>query len=142
MTSRYFFSASTSDIDRQKVYEWICGQSYWGSGRPHAVQDAAIQGSRNYGVFDRETGAQVAYARVVTDGATFAWLCDVFVDQRVRGAGIGSILLPGVRADLEGLGIKKVLLATKDAHAFYEKFGFAALKEPEKWMLAQLSPQT
>ena len=137
MDARYRFSCSTSEVDRKLVHRWLSEQSYWAQGRARSVQDAAIDNSRNYGVFDQESGEQVAYARVVTDGVTFAWLCDVFVDASVRGRGVGVALIEGVLADLEPLGLKRIALATGDAHGLYAKFGFEPLAEPWKWMTRQ-----
>lgn len=76
----------------------------------------------------------MAYARVVTDRATFAWLCDVYVDPAVRGKGIGAALVGAVRDHLRPYGLRRVLLATHDAHGVYEKLGFAPLTRPERWM--------
>jgi len=137
MDARYRFSCSTAEVDRELVHRWLSEQSYWAQGRQRSVQDAAIDASRNYGVFDDESGDQVAYARVVTDGVTFAWLCDVFVDPSVRGRGVGVSLIQGVVADLEPLGLKRIALATGDAHGLYAKFGFEPLAEPWKWMARQ-----
>jgi len=85
-------------------------------------------------VYCVETGGQVAFARVVTDGVTFAWLCDVFVADTVRGQGIGKMLAAGVVADLEPLNLKRIMLATADAHGLYEQYGFVPLAEPSKFM--------
>jgi GNAT superfamily N-acetyltransferase len=138
MDARFRFSTDPSDIDRERVHRWLSEQSYWALGRARDVQDAAIDASRNYAVVDTgsgtDTAMQVAYARVVTDGVTFAWLCDVFVDPDVRGRGVGVALIEGVVADLEPLGLRRVALATADAHGLYEKFGFAPLAQPERWM--------
>ncbi|WP_022899906.1 GNAT family N-acetyltransferase [Humibacter albus] len=134
MDARFRFSSRTADIDRELVHRWLSTESYWATGRPRATQETAIDGSRNYGVFDAETGAQVAYARVVTDGATFAWLCDVFVDPAERGKGLGVGLIDGVVADLEPFGLKRILLATGDAHGLYARFGFGPLDDPSKLM--------
>jgi GNAT superfamily N-acetyltransferase len=130
----YFFAADAGLVDRPAVHEWLSERAYWAKGRPRAVQDAAIDASRNYGIYVEGSGAQVAYARVVTDGATFAWLCDVFVHESVRGQGLGKRLMAGVVADLEPLGLSRILLATHDAHELYAQFGFAALEEPARWM--------
>jgi GNAT superfamily N-acetyltransferase len=130
----YVFAADAGRVDRALVHEWLSQRSYWARGRPRAVQDAAIDASRNYGMYRRGSGEQVAYARVVTDGVTFAWLCDVFVDERVRGQGIGKRLMAGVMDDLEPLGLTRTLLATHDAHELYAQFGFTALEEPARWM--------
>ena len=134
MDARFRFSTDPSDIDRALVHRWLSEQAYWALGRAREVQDAAIAVSRNYAIVDTDTGTQVAYARVVTDGVTFAWLCDVFVQPDVRGYGVGVALIDGVIADLEPLGLRRVLLATADAHGLYEKFGFAPLAQPERWM--------
>ena len=134
MTERYVFSAESDRVDRARVHQWLSEQSYWAQRRVRQKQDAAIDASRNYGVYDIGTGEQVAYARVVTDGVTFAWLCDVFVATEVRGQGIGKMLAAGVMADLEPLDLKRVLLSTADAHGLYAQFGFTELTEPSKMM--------
>ena len=112
MDDRFRFSTDPSDIDRELVHRWLSEQAYWALGRPRSVQEAAIDASRNYAVMDDESAAQVAYARVVTDGATFAWLCDVFVDPDVRGLGVGVGLMEGVVADLQPLGLRRMALST------------------------------
>lgn len=134
MDVRFRFSTDPSDIDRALVHRWLSEQAYWALGRARDVQETAFDASRNYAVVDTATGVQVAYARVVTDGATFAWLCDVFVTPDVRGDGVGVALIDGVIADLDQLGLPRVLLATADAHGLYEKFGFAPLAQPDRWM--------
>lgn len=134
MTERYVFSAESDRVDRARVHQWLSEQSYWAQGRLRQKQDAAIDASRNYGVYDIGTGEQVAYARVVTDGVTFAWLCDVFVASEVRGQGIGKMLAAGVMADLEPLDLKRVLLSTADAHGLYAQYGFTELTEPSRMM--------
>ncbi|TFC07982.1 GNAT family N-acetyltransferase [Cryobacterium mannosilyticum] len=134
MDSNYRFSADVAEIDRDQVHRWISEQSYWAPGRSRARQDAAIDGSRNFGVYDTESNKQVAYARIITDGVTFAWLCDVFVDPEVRGRGIGGVLIAGVLEECEPLGLRRIALSTNDAHGLYSKLGFTALDIPETWM--------
>jgi GNAT superfamily N-acetyltransferase len=85
-------------------------------------------------VYAEGSGEQVAYARVVTDRATFAWLCDVYVDPSVRGKGLGTAMVAAVRDHLEPYGLRRVLLATHDAHGVYAKLGFQPLAEPDRWM--------
>lgn len=132
--SAYLFSHDPAAIDRERVHRWLSEESYWARGRSRAVQDAAIDASRNYGVYRSDTGAQVAYARVVTDGVTFAWLCDVFVDPTERGHGIGKMLVGGVIDELAPLGLGRVMLATADAHGLYAAFGFVPLAAPGRMM--------
>ena len=122
------------EIDRSRVHRWLSEQAYWARGRTRETQDAAIDGSRNYGVYETATRLQVAYGRVVTDGVTFAWLCDVFVAPEVRGQGIGKMLSGGIMAELEPLDLKRILLSTGDAHGLYAQFGFTPLVEPSKMM--------
>lgn len=134
MSETYFFSAEANRIDRARVHQWLSEQSYWAQGRSRQTQDAAIEGSRNYGMYDGENGDQVAYGRIVTDGVTFAWMCDVFVAPEVRGRGIGKMLASGILEDLEHLNLRRILLSTGDAHGLYSQFGFTPLAEPFKMM--------
>ncbi|MEW2612589.1 GNAT family N-acetyltransferase [Streptomyces sp. NPDC047880] len=130
----YEISTDPARVDRERVHHWLSTDAYWALGRPREKQDLAIEGSLNFGVFDTVSGEQVAYARVITDRATFGWLCDVYVDRSVRGKGVGSALVAAVREELRSFGVRRVLLATHDAHGVYERFGFAPLERPEQWM--------
>lgn len=134
MSDDFDFSADPARLDRARIHAWLAEESYWAEGRPRATQDAAIDASMNFGIYDAGTGAQLAYARVVTDGVTFAWLCDVFVAREARGRGVGVALIHGVVAALEPLGLKRILLATGEAHGLYEKFGFLPLDRPQDFM--------
>ncbi|MFC9847007.1 GNAT family N-acetyltransferase [Streptomyces sp. NPDC060223] len=130
----YEISADSTRIDVDRVHRWLSTDAYWALGRSRETQERAIAGSLNFGVYDVTSGEQVAYARVVSDEATFAWLCDVYVDPAARGKGLGTALVAGVRGYLEPLGVRRVLLATQDAHGVYEKLGFKALDRPDQWM--------
>jgi GNAT superfamily N-acetyltransferase len=127
----YEFSADRDRVDADWVHTML-RSSYWAADRPRDEQDAANAGSRCYGVYSPD--AQVAFARVVTDSATFAWLCDVIVDPSVRGRGVGKQLMSGVVADLERLDLRRVLLATGDAHGLYAQYGWEPLRRPTTWM--------
>lgn len=135
-------SSDHAELDRERIHRWLSTDAYWAIGRAREVQDAAIDGSRNYGAYDAASGAQIAYARVVTDAATFAWLCDVYVDPSVRGLGVGVALIEHLLADLEPLGLRRIALATGDAHGLYERFGFEPLSDPERWMIRTGRPTT
>ncbi|WP_277213835.1 GNAT family N-acetyltransferase [Isoptericola croceus] len=131
----YEFSADPARIDAGRVHHLLSEHAYWAAGRPRTVQDAAIAASRNYGVYTASTGEQVGYARAVTDGVTFAWLADVVVDPGHRGRGLGTRLIDGALADLDTLGLKRVLLkASAEAREVYLRAGFARLDEPEAWL--------
>ncbi|MGH3351102.1 MAG: GNAT family N-acetyltransferase [Nocardioides sp.] len=129
----YAFSAEQTRIDPDWVHRMLA-QTYWAADRPREVQDAANKGSRCYGVYDA-AGSQVAFARVVSDFAAFAWLCDVVVEPGVRGQGVGRLLLSGIVADLEPYRISSTLLATDDAHELYARYGWEPLPAPERWMI-------
>ncbi|WP_282797422.1 GNAT family N-acetyltransferase [Streptomyces sp. CC224B] len=131
----YELSADPGRLDAARVHHWLSTDAYWARGRSREKQDAAIAGSLNFGLYETASGAQVAYARVVTDRATFAWLCDVYVDRSVRGKGLGTAFLAGVRDRLAPYGLRRVLLATGDAHGVYAKLGFTALDDPAQWMV-------
>jgi GNAT superfamily N-acetyltransferase len=77
---------------------------------------------------------QVGFARVVTDYSDFAWLCDVYVDEAHRGNGLGELLVQAAVEHPQLQGLRRLILATRDAHTLYEKFGFKTLNNPEKWM--------
>ncbi|MBC2903478.1 GNAT family N-acetyltransferase [Streptomyces cupreus] len=130
----YEISSDPARIDAERVHRWLSTDAYWALERPREKQYRAIDGSLNFGVYEVLSGDQVAYARVVTDRATFAWLCDVYVDPSVRGKGLGTALVGAVREELRPYGIRRILLATHDAHGVYEKLGFAPLERPEQWM--------
>ncbi|UOQ88492.1 GNAT family N-acetyltransferase [Agromyces endophyticus] len=128
------FSTDPARLDRERVHRWLSEHAYWALGRPRETQDAAIDGSMNFGVYDRGSGEQLAYARVVTDGVTFAWLCDVIVDPDTRGERLGVSLMEYVLATLDPMRLKRVVLITGDAHGLYEKFGFAPIDRAADWM--------
>ncbi|MEU6472903.1 GNAT family N-acetyltransferase [Streptomyces massasporeus] len=130
----YEISTDPGRVDRERVHHWLSTDAYWALGRTREKQDRAIEGSLNFGVHETVSGEQVAYARVITDRATFAWLCDVYVDPSVRGKGVGSALVAAVRDETRRYGVRRVLLATHDAHGVYAKLGFAQLERPEHWM--------
>ncbi|WP_418276682.1 GNAT family N-acetyltransferase [Isoptericola jiangsuensis] len=135
----YEFSADPSRIDAVWVHEILSTQAYWALGRSRATQDTVIAGSRNYGVYATD-GAQVAYARAVTDGATFAWIADVVVDPAHRRRGLGTMLVDGLMGDLDTLGLKRVLLkASPEGRDLYRRAGFGDLDDPATWLLRKLS---
>ncbi|MFF5845357.1 GNAT family N-acetyltransferase [Streptomyces massasporeus] len=130
----YEITTDPGRVDRARVHHWLSTDAYWALGRSREKQDRAIEGSLNFGVHETVSGEQVAYARVITDRATFGWLCDVYVDPSVRGKGVGSALAAAVRDEMRQYGVRRVLLATHDAHGVYAKLGFAPLERPEHWM--------
>ncbi|MDX2603407.1 GNAT family N-acetyltransferase [Streptomyces caniscabiei] len=130
----YEISDDPGRIDVGRVHHWLSTDAYWALGRAREKQESAIRGSLNFGAYEAGSGEQVAYARVVTDRATFAWLCDVYVAPSARGKGLGTALVAAVREHLRAYGLRRVLLATHDAHGVYAKLGFEPLAKPDQWM--------
>jgi GNAT superfamily N-acetyltransferase len=129
----YAFSSDPALVDADLVFDWLSTDAYWALGRPREMVDKALAGSLVFGLYGPE-GGQVGFARAITDGATFAWLCDVYIDRSVRGRGLGTWMVEQVQAELERTGVRRILLATLDAHAVYAKLGFTPLTEPDRWM--------
>ncbi len=121
---RAFNGYTLSDERDKLVMDDICGllwNSYWGSERSRETIERSARNSLCFGTF--KDGRQVAFARAVTDYATTFWLCDVIVDEAHRGKGLGTALVDFALSSKELEGLNGVL-ATKDAHKLYEKFGF------------------
>lgn len=115
------------------IHDYLCNQSYWAQGRSREMVAKSIENSLCFGVYAGDQ--QVGFARVVTDYVTFAWLCDVFIIQAYQGLGLGKWLIECVVAHPELQSAKNILLATRDAHALYRRYGgFDRLPRPEKWM--------
>ncbi|MFF8865623.1 GNAT family N-acetyltransferase [Streptomyces sp. NPDC015139] len=131
----YEFSADPARVDVDRVHRWLSTDAYWAIDRPREKHRRAMESSLNFGVYETASGEQVAYARVVTDRALFAWLADVYVDPAVRGKGVGTAFVGRIRDQLEPYGLRRILLATQDAQEVYRKLGFRPLDRPEQWMI-------
>ena len=107
--------------------------SYWAAGIPIGTMRRAIENSLCFGVFT-EGGDQVGFARMVTDKATFAYLADVFIVAAHRGKGLSKWLMQTILAHPELQGLRRISLATKDAHELYDQFGFKPLANPQIFM--------
>ena len=119
-------------LDLELIHSFLVEVSYWARERTPEQTQTAIEHSICFGVYDGER--QVAFARVVSDRATFAYLGDVFVIAEYQGRGIGKMLMEAIVAHPELQGLRRWVLATRDAHTLYEKYGFTPLKHPERWM--------
>ena len=130
----YVVSTDKARVNTALVHDFLSRTSYWARERPLPVVQRSIEHSLCFGVY---AGAQqVGFARVVTDYATFAWLCDVFILESHWGLGLGKWLIECIVAhpDLQGLGL--FLLATRDAHELYRRYGsFQPLAQAERWMI-------
>ncbi|MET8906372.1 GNAT family N-acetyltransferase [Micromonospora sp. NPDC004551] len=129
----YLLSTDPDRLDLDRVHHWLSTDAYWALGRDRDTVRRAFAGSIGFGVYRPGDGRQVAVARVVTDRVTFAWLCDVYVDPAERGRGLGTWLAGAVRDHLAEWGVRRIVLATADAHEVYAKVGFTPV-EPGRWM--------
>jgi GNAT superfamily N-acetyltransferase len=125
-------STDRSTLDVPLIYRFLSEQSTWAVGISRAVVDRAIENSLCFGGYI--DGRQVAFARVVTDFATFGNLLDVFVIPEYRGHGYGTELMKSVMNHPSLKGLRRFTLATGNGHGLYEKFGFAAPQRPETLM--------
>jgi len=128
----YELSHDPSRLQIDRVHRALAA-SYWSPGIRREVVERAIAGSLVVGAYDPATGEQVAFARVVTDRATFAWLCDVYVEEAHRGAGLGKRMIEALLADPRLQTLRRWCLATKDAHGLYARYGFQPVPA-ERWM--------
>lgn len=129
--STCFVTTDPGKIDRDLVHGFLA-QSYWSKGLPREVFERAIANAVCFSVYDG--GAQVGFARVVTDRATFAYLADVFVLGSHRGRGLSKLLMQTIVAHPELQGLRRWVLATRDAHGLYARYGFTPLHQPEAFM--------
>ncbi len=121
-----------AQLDRDRVYGWLSREAYWSIGMGRGVFERAIDNSLVASALVGDE--QVAFARVVTDRATFAWLCDVYVAQPWRGQGTATRLIGAIVAHPELQGLRRWALRTRDAHDLYRRFGFAEMVEPQRSM--------
>ena len=110
----------------------LLSTSYWASRRPKAVIEKSISNSLCFSLY--KENIQIGFARIVTDYATFAYLCDVIIEENYRGTGIGRWLINTVITHPDISPLRSILIITKDAHELYRKLGFKELKKPEQYM--------
>ena len=127
-------AVSTDDalLDVERVHRWLSEDAYWARGRTLETVERSLRHSVNVGAYD--DGEQVGFLRLVTDRATFAWVCDVYVDPTARGLGVGKLLMAEADRLLTTYGVRRAMLATADAHGLYARHGFAPLADVDRWM--------
>jgi len=130
-------STDPARLDRALVFRYLSEESYWAAGVPREVVERAIDHSLCFGIYRMH--AQLAFARAVTDRATFAYLADVFVAPGHRGDGLGKWLIDAMLRHDDLQGLRRWLLATRDAHGLYAQYGFVPLANPSR-MLERLDP--
>jgi len=119
-------------LDVDTIHAFLTRDAYWSTGISRDVVSRAIAGSLNFGLY--RDAAQVGFARVISDRATFAWLADVYVLAEHRGHGLGHQLVRAALAHPDLRGLRRIALVTSDAHQIYADCGFLPLTDPERWM--------
>ncbi len=132
----YTINTEPALLDVDFIHAYIAEQSYWAKGRSRAVMEAAIAHSLCFGIYaPGQTGTQVGFARIVTDYAVFAYLCDIFVDPAHQGRGLGKWLVQSIINAPELGVVRRFMLTTSDAHELYQRYGgFELLSPPENWL--------
>ena len=128
----YVISADQARLDVDAIYQYLSFESYWAKGRTKVQVQKSIENSLCFGVYAE--GEQVGFARVITDSVTFAYLADVFILPDHRGNGLAKRLIETILADPDITQIKRILLATKDAHDLYKPFGFKPIDDQQLFM--------
>ena len=128
----FVISTDYNRLQLAVIHKYLSEESYWAKERTREQTETAIKNSLPFGVYKGEN--QIGFARVVTDYATFAYLGDVFILEEFRGQGLSKWLMETITNHPTLQGFRRWILATKDAHELYEKFGFAELKFPMRWM--------
>ena len=127
------------DTDRgrvpiETVHRWLSEESYWAKGIPLETVRRSIEHALPFAIYERDSGEIVAFLRVITDYATFAYVGDVFVRTDRRGRGLSKWLMEAVAAHPDLQGFRRWILATRDAHGLYKQKGFTPLERPENWL--------
>jgi ribosomal protein S18 acetylase RimI-like enzyme len=133
----FVISTDPARLDIDAIHSYL-SRSYWAAGIPKEVVAKSIEGSLCFGLY--EGVRQVGLARVITDKATFAYLCDVYVLEEYCGRGLGKWLMRVVQSHPDLQRLRRFVLITRDAHGLYEQFGFSRLKEPDRYMEIKNAP--
>jgi len=134
----FTISTDPSRLDLDLIHDFLSNHAYWSPGISRALVEKAIKNSLCFGIYANSSAGkyegQIGFARVITDHATFAYLDDVFILPTVRGLGLSKWLMECILSHPELQGLRRWLLATRDAHGLYAQFGFRPLARPERFM--------
>ncbi len=128
----FLISTDTALLDVTLIHHFLDQLSYWGKGISMQTVQTSIKNSLCFGVYHQQK--QVGFARVITDHATFAYLCDVFILPAYRKSGLSKWLMQTIRNYPNLQSLRRWTLATADAHGLYEQFGFMRMKNQDRWM--------
>jgi GNAT superfamily N-acetyltransferase len=132
MTEQIEISTDQERLDLALVHWFLTRESHWARGIDRATVERSVRNSLCFGAY--RGGAQIGFARVVTDRATFAFVCDVFVLAEARGRGVAKVLVDAIMQHPDLQGLRRMALTSRDAKGLYERIGFTDLAAPERWM--------
>jgi GNAT superfamily N-acetyltransferase len=135
----YDISTDKARLDLDRVHRFLSTEAYWSPGVSREVVERSIDNSICFGVY-MDGGEQVGFARAVTDRATFAWIADLYVEGGHREQGLGKRLVQAILEHPDLQGLRRLMLATADAHALYRQFGFDELQGVERFMALEPGP--
>jgi GNAT superfamily N-acetyltransferase len=132
---KHVISTDPKLLDLQRIHSNL-SKLYWCEGIPFETVKKACEGSLCFGVYENDVHGlkQVGLARVITDSATFAYLCDVYIEEGSKGQGLSKWLMSCIQSHPQLQGLRRFSLATRDAHGLYRQFGFEVTSFPERWM--------
>ena len=128
---KFYISTEKEKMDIDLIHSFLT-RSYWAEGISKEIVRRSIEGALCFGVFENEK--QIGFARMITDRATFAYLADVFIIDEYRGLGLSKWLMEVIMSHPDLQGLRRLMLATRDAHELYKKFGFTPLNNVDRWM--------
>lgn len=134
----FFISTDPKKLDIDLIYNFLSLQSYWAKNIPRNIVEKSLLFSLCFGIYELTTQStikhMVGFGRVITDYATYAYICDVFIIQDYRGKGLGKFLIQTIKSHPELQNLRRWSLVTKDAHGLYRQYGFKELANPENYM--------
>jgi GNAT superfamily N-acetyltransferase len=132
LKDEFLISTDKTRLEPDEVQRFLAEESYWARERTFEQTLRAIENSMCFGLYTE--GRQIGFARVVTDQATFAYIGDVYVLEEFRGRGLSKWLMETIVSHPDLQGLRRWVLATRDAHGLYAQYDFTGLKFPERWM--------
>jgi Acetyltransferase (GNAT) domain len=134
--SSFFITTDKKQLQLSRIHRFLSQEAYWCLGIPSSVVAKSIENSICFGLYYQDENAvlQIGYARLVTDRSTFAWLCDVYIERPYRGRGLSKWLIECIMSSRYVQGLRRICLATKDAHSLYQNYGFKVTDTPANWM--------
>ena len=130
----YTISTNKTSLQIPVIHQYLSTESYWAANIPISIVKKSIEGSLCFGIYHTASQQQVGFARVITDNATFAYLADVFILANHRKKGLSKWMMEKIVQHPNIKTVRRFMLATKDAHELYKKFGFNSIEKPERLM--------